>query len=236
MSISARTAAAEPRAPCPCRAGRCLGGGPAVSRYGPLSYGLAGAFLASWLGARDRPANALVIGSKWGYTYSGQWLMTEPVQERKDLSPAAFRRHLHETQHLLGEHLHPYQIHSATIDSGVLDDDDLLAELAASRRSGGSVGVTVTGPGQADTIDRALEVGLLRHRAGDVEPARTLRRSGAAARSRRWIGRHREGGSRQRPADDPRRRSLMCSHMRGTAICRQTRSRSLPRSRSRGRM
>jgi aryl-alcohol dehydrogenase-like predicted oxidoreductase len=171
------------------------------------SYGLAGAFLASWLGARDRPANALVIGSKWGYPYTGQRLMTEPVQERKDLSPAAFRRHLHETQHLLGEHLHPYQIHSATIDSGVLDDDDLLAELAALRRSSGSVGVTVTGPGQADTIDRALEVGLLRHRAGDVEPARTLRRSGAAARSRRWIGRHREGGSRQRPADDPRRQA-----------------------------
>ena len=36
----------------------------------------------------------------------------------------------------------------------------LLAELAALQRSGVSIGVTVTGPGQADTIDRALEVGL----------------------------------------------------------------------------
>jgi aryl-alcohol dehydrogenase-like predicted oxidoreductase len=101
-----------------------------------------------------------VIGSKWGYTYTGQWLMTELVQERKDLSAATFRRQLRETRQLLAEHLDLYQIHSATIDSGVLDDDELLAELAALRRSGVSVGVTVSGPGQAETIDRALAMDL----------------------------------------------------------------------------
>jgi aryl-alcohol dehydrogenase-like predicted oxidoreductase len=124
------------------------------------SYGLAEAFLSSWLADRDRAGDSPVIGSKWGYTYTGQWRMDEPVQERKDLSPATFRRQLAETRELLGDRLNLYQIHSATIESGVLDDDELLAELATLRRSGVAVGVTVTGPRQAETIDRALEVGI----------------------------------------------------------------------------
>jgi aryl-alcohol dehydrogenase-like predicted oxidoreductase len=125
------------------------------------SYGLAEAFLSSWLAGRGRAADAAVIGSKWGYAYTGRWLMTEPVQERKDLSADTFRRQLTETRALLGDRLNLYQIHSATIESGVLDDDGLLSELAALRRSGVAIGITVTGPGQADTIERALEIGIL---------------------------------------------------------------------------
>jgi len=124
------------------------------------SYGLAEGFLSSWLQRRERTGDSLVIGSKWGYTYTGQWRVTEPVQERKDLSANTFRRQLAESRELLGDHLSLYQIHSATIESGVLDDDELLAELAALRRSGVAVGVTVTGPRQAETIDRALEIGI----------------------------------------------------------------------------
>jgi aryl-alcohol dehydrogenase-like predicted oxidoreductase len=124
------------------------------------SYGLAEAFLSSWLARRERAGDSLVIGSKWGYTYTGRWRIAEPVQERKDLSAATFRRQLAETRELLGDRLSLYQIHSATIESGVLEDDELLAELAALRRSGVAVGVTVTGPGQAETIDRALEIGI----------------------------------------------------------------------------
>jgi aryl-alcohol dehydrogenase-like predicted oxidoreductase len=124
------------------------------------SYGLAEEFLSSWLKGRERTSDLPVIGSKWGYTYTGQWRMTEPVQERKDLSASTFRRQLAESRELLGDHLSLYQIHSATIESGVLDDDELLAELTALRSSGVAVGITVTGPGQAETIDRALEVGI----------------------------------------------------------------------------
>jgi aryl-alcohol dehydrogenase-like predicted oxidoreductase len=124
------------------------------------SYGLAEAFLASWLAAAERSAPAALIGSKWGYTYTGQWRMTEAVQERKDLSAATFRRQLAETRELLGDCLSLYQVHSATIESGVLDDDELLAELTALRHSGVAIGVTVTGPHQGETIDRALEIGI----------------------------------------------------------------------------
>src|SRR5438552_17048634 len=50
------------------------------------SYGLAEAFLKSWLKARRVPAEAVTIGSKWGYSYKGEWRMDAPVQETKDLS------------------------------------------------------------------------------------------------------------------------------------------------------
>jgi aryl-alcohol dehydrogenase-like predicted oxidoreductase len=124
------------------------------------SYGLAEEFLASWLAAPGRSAEAPVIGSKWGYAYTGNWDLAEPVQERKDLSAANFRRQLAETRALLGDSLNVYQIHSATIESGVLDDDELRADLAELRRSGVAVGLTVTGPRQGETVDRALEVGI----------------------------------------------------------------------------
>ncbi len=124
------------------------------------SYGAAEDFLASWLALRDPADDLPVIGSKWGYTYTGQWDMTAPVHERKDLSASTFRRQLAETRERLGDHLALYQIHSATIESGVLDDSALLADLAALGATGVAIGVTVTGPRQAETIDRALEVGI----------------------------------------------------------------------------
>ncbi len=86
--------------------------------------------------------------------------MAAAVHERKDLSASTFRRQLAETQELLGQHLALYQIHSATIESGVLEETALLSDLAALRATGVAIGVTVTGPRQAETIDRALEVGI----------------------------------------------------------------------------
>ena len=46
------------------------------------------------------------------------------------------RRQLAETRALLGEHLALYQIHSATLESGVLDDAAVLEELARLREAG----------------------------------------------------------------------------------------------------
>jgi aryl-alcohol dehydrogenase-like predicted oxidoreductase len=121
------------------------------------SYGLAEEFLGSWLDDRD-PADAFVA-SKWGYTYTAGWRMDAEENEVKDLSIDTLRRQLAETRDHLGSRLRLYQIHSATIDSGVLEDRAVLDELAALRETGVEIGLTVTGPGQAETIDRALAVG-----------------------------------------------------------------------------
>ena len=123
------------------------------------SYGKAEAFLASWLHRRQLGPSDVTVGSKWGYTYSANWRADAPIPEVKDLSVAALRRQLAESRELLGPNLRLYQIHSATMASAVLDDRAVLDELARLRANGLSIGLTVTGPEQAETIERALEVG-----------------------------------------------------------------------------
>jgi len=122
------------------------------------SYGRAEEFLASWLESRALAPGDITVGSKWGYTYTGGWRVDAERHEVKDLSAATLRRQLDETRSLLGGHLSLYQIHSATLDSGVLDDADVLEGLSGLRASGVAVGFTVTGPDQAATIRRALEL------------------------------------------------------------------------------
>jgi aryl-alcohol dehydrogenase-like predicted oxidoreductase len=123
------------------------------------SYGRAEDFLASWLERRGIEPGSVTVGSKWGYTYTAGWQVDADPPEVKDLSVATLRRQLGETRERLGRWLSLYQIHSATASSGVLDDPSVGAELDALRASGVAVGLTVTGTEQAETIERAIEVG-----------------------------------------------------------------------------
>jgi aryl-alcohol dehydrogenase-like predicted oxidoreductase len=123
------------------------------------SYGKAEAFLAGWLSERGLGPDDVTVGSKWGYTYTADWRVDAEVNEVKDLGAANFRRQLAETRELLGDHLRLYQIHSATLDSGVLDDREVLDELAGLRATGVFIGLTTSGPEQGAAIERALEVG-----------------------------------------------------------------------------
>jgi aryl-alcohol dehydrogenase-like predicted oxidoreductase len=122
------------------------------------SYGMAENFLKSWLSARNPPKDTLTIGSKWGYAYVGSWRLDAPVHEVKDLSIDTLRRQIDESQALLGDRLDLYQIHSATLESGVLENVGVLRELLRLRSSGLVIGLTVSGPNQADVIRRALRV------------------------------------------------------------------------------
>jgi aryl-alcohol dehydrogenase-like predicted oxidoreductase len=123
------------------------------------SYGRGEAFLGSWLDRRGFAPGDVTVGSKWGYTYTADWRVDAEDHEIKDLSVATLRRQLGETRALLGEHLALYQIHSATLESGVLDDAAVRDDLARLREDGVRIGLSVTGAGQADTVERALEVG-----------------------------------------------------------------------------
>lgn len=121
------------------------------------SYGRAEEFLAAWLELR-RPAD-VTVGSKWGYVYTADWQVDADPPEVKDLSLANLRRQTAESRERLGSALDLYQIHSATVESGVFDDRGVLEELATLRSGGLRIGLSVSGPGQAEAIERALAVG-----------------------------------------------------------------------------
>jgi len=123
------------------------------------SYGRAEEFLGSWLRSRSIQPAAVTVSSKWGYTYTAGWRVDADPPEVKELTADTFRRQLSETREQLGSHLSLYQIHSATLSSGVLDDPAVRGELEALRAEGVAVGISTSGTEQGATIERALQTG-----------------------------------------------------------------------------
>ncbi|MFC5951603.1 aldo/keto reductase [Pseudonocardia lutea] len=143
------------------------------------SYGRAEEFLAGWLAARPGTGD-VEIGSKWGYRYVGEWRLdgvpvVDPassvsgpvvdsassgsrVHEVKDHSVEAFAEQSAESLALLGGRLAVYHVHSATLDTGALDDAELHRAMADLREHGIRVGISTSGPRQAEAVRRALEV------------------------------------------------------------------------------
>ena len=122
------------------------------------SYGLGEDFLSRWCETRRVGGDAITIASKWGYTYTGHWRVDALVHEVKTLTTQTQQQQVAESRSILGRRLSLYQIHSATLESGVLDDVDVLNELVRLRNHGLRIGLTVTGPRQSDVIRRALAV------------------------------------------------------------------------------
>ncbi|EFL42343.1 oxidoreductase [Streptomyces griseoflavus Tu4000] len=121
------------------------------------SYGRSEEFLADWLKNRT-DVEDVVVGSKWGYTYTADWTTDAERHEIKDHSLAAYERQRAESDALLGERLDLYQIHSVTPESPALTDKELHARLAEAAGQGLTVGFSTSGPAQADAIRAALAV------------------------------------------------------------------------------
>jgi aryl-alcohol dehydrogenase-like predicted oxidoreductase len=120
------------------------------------SYGRAEEFLRSWIDARR--ISEIVVGSKWGYRYTGDWQVDGRVQEVKDHGLSMLKAQLAESEAILGPYLRLYQIHSAAPETRVLENEQVLDELRRLRERGLFVGVTATGTSQAETIRKALEI------------------------------------------------------------------------------
>src|ERR1700755_1659551 len=122
------------------------------------SYGRAEEFLAGWLPERG-PAD-VIVGSKWGYRYTGGSWLDAPEQEVKEHSLAMFTTQLAQSRTLLGDRLTLYQVHSLTVDSGLFTDARLRAALSRLRAEGVIIGLSTSGPHHADMIRRALSLAV----------------------------------------------------------------------------
>jgi aryl-alcohol dehydrogenase-like predicted oxidoreductase len=124
------------------------------------SYGKAEVFLASWVKAKKVDPADITVASKWGYTYTADWQVSLPngqAHEVKQHSLERLNAQHHESRQLLGEQLDLYQVHSATLESGVLDNQEVLSRLGELRDHGLAIGLSVSGPAQDAVVRKALE-------------------------------------------------------------------------------
>lgn len=120
------------------------------------SYGQSEYFFNQWL-KRKNPAN-IICGSKWGYTYTADWSIDADVHEVKDHRLEVLQRQWQETQEYLGDALNIYHIHSATLESGVLDDQNVIRHLWKLKERGTIIGLSLSGMAQSETLLKALSL------------------------------------------------------------------------------
>ncbi len=121
------------------------------------SYGRAESFLRSWLFNNGHHPEDITIGSKWGYTYTADWKVETDFHEIKDHSLEVLQKQWEESK-LLMPFLRLYQIHSATLESGVLDNKEVLAHLGELKQKGIKIGLSVSGVDQPRIVELAMMI------------------------------------------------------------------------------
>ncbi|MDQ8143740.1 aldo/keto reductase [Chryseobacterium sp. CFS15] len=119
-------------------------------------YGLAEELLASWLQKKNDPK--IVVSTKWGYTYVANFDPNAKVHEVKEHSLEKLNQQWTFSQTLL-PNLKIYQIHSATLDTGVLDNHAILHRLHQLKKEHSLlIGLTTTGSNQLEVLQKAIEI------------------------------------------------------------------------------
>jgi aryl-alcohol dehydrogenase-like predicted oxidoreductase len=121
------------------------------------SYGKGEQFLKDWYHHRHYPD--VRLSSKWGYTYKANWeIGYNGAHEVKEHSLSKLQEQWSGAQELLPG-LKIYQIHSATFESAVLDNKEVLDELHRIKKVERlRIGLSVSGANQKDVISAATKV------------------------------------------------------------------------------
>ena len=119
------------------------------------SYGKAENFFKNWQEKNQEYLN-VVVGSKWGYEYTGDWKVDASIHEVKVHSLAQLDKQWIESLEIMNRKPDIYHIHSATIDSGVLQNQKIIDRLWELRENGVIIGLSSTGYEQKNTIEMAL--------------------------------------------------------------------------------
>jgi aryl-alcohol dehydrogenase-like predicted oxidoreductase len=119
-------------------------------------YGIAEQLLVKWLEKNNDPS--IRVSSKWGYTYVANFDPKAKLHEVKEHSIAKLNEQWEYSKKLL-PYLKVYQIHSATLDSGVLENQTVLKRLHEIKKENNIViGLTTTGTNQAEVLEKALSI------------------------------------------------------------------------------
>ena len=119
-------------------------------------YGLAEALVLEWLQTKNDPT--IEIATKWGYTYTANFDKNAIIHEVKEHSLAKLNAQWEFSKQLL-PYLKVYQIHSATIATGVLENQAVLEQLSSLKKEHHlTIGLTTTGENQVEVLKRALDV------------------------------------------------------------------------------
>ncbi len=119
-------------------------------------YGLAETLLLEWL--QTKKDNTIEVATKWGYTYVANFDANAKVHEIKEHSLEKLKEQWAFSKQLL-PNFKVYQIHSATLETGILENKPVLNYLAALKNGHGiRIGITTTGINQVEVIKKALDV------------------------------------------------------------------------------
>lgn len=121
------------------------------------SYGKGEAFLQEWNDSRGHPD--IVLGTKWGYTYMANWELG--YAGKHEIKEHSLEKLLEQWQHskALLPNLKYYQVHSATFDSRILENEAVLNHLYQLKKSKGlTIGITTSGVNQKAVVTAALNI------------------------------------------------------------------------------
>lgn len=121
------------------------------------SYGKGELFLKNW---NDKQLHKdVTLSTKWGYTYVANWqLGYSGKHEVKEHSIEKLKEQWQDSKELL-PNLKIYQIHSATLESGVLENKAVLNELHRLKKEHKlQIGLSSSGSNQSEIIKKALEI------------------------------------------------------------------------------
>lgn len=121
------------------------------------SYGKGELFLQQWYGQNSY--KDLMFSTKWGYTYVANWdLGYKEPHEIKEHSLKKLQAQWTVSKHLLPA-LKIYQIHSATFESGVLENSQVLDELFRIKKETGlKMGISTSGDRQPELLEFASRI------------------------------------------------------------------------------
>jgi len=121
-------------------------------------YGIAEQILLKWI-ALENPKD-ITVSTKWGYTYVADFDLKATQHEVKEHSITKLNEQW-EQSILLLPHLKIYQIHSATLASGVLENTEVLNKLFELKKKYKiELGLSVSGDNQNEIIKKALQVAI----------------------------------------------------------------------------